>query len=187
MPIVPLTPGGLLIPFQPSEPPETIGRGTLPRTGGNSLNDRYFHNIRQQIQRRAQLLADLQRENSNRIPAFPVNSAKAPVLRPPLFSSNVPISPPVASSSIPQPTPTFSSTSQPLRPSVFTSQIPYTSGNNPSTSSSGSSKSSVSSIAPAPFATLPSTGLVNPQPSLVSPGAESIFSGPSARYQSFRP
>ncbi len=75
MPIVPLTPGGLLIPFQPSQTPG--GRpGLFPRAGGYPSTLRNFNDIRQQIQQqRAQLLQNMQQQNYNRVPSPPVLSA----------------------------------------------------------------------------------------------------------------
>ncbi len=75
LPIVPLTPGGLLIPFQPSQTPG-LRPGSLPRTGGYPSTLRNFNDIRRQMQaRRAQLLQTLQQPNYSRIPSPPVLSA----------------------------------------------------------------------------------------------------------------
>ncbi len=74
-PIVPLTPGGLLIPFQPSQT-SGLKRGALPRAGGFPSNLRNFDDIRRQMEaRRAQLLQNLQQQNNTRIPSPPVLSA----------------------------------------------------------------------------------------------------------------
>jgi hypothetical protein len=47
IPIVPLTPGGLLIPFQPSKKPD-MKLGPLPRQGGYPSMLKNFNDIRQQ-------------------------------------------------------------------------------------------------------------------------------------------
>ncbi len=74
MPIIPLTPGGILIPFQPSQTPG-LKPGPLPRAGGYPTNLRNFNDIRQQMQqRRAQLLQSLQKPSYSRIPSPPVLS-----------------------------------------------------------------------------------------------------------------
>jgi hypothetical protein len=73
LPIVPLTQGGLLIPFQPSQTPG-LRPGPLPRAGGYPSALRNFSDIQQQIQqRRAQ--ANLLQQNYNRVPSPPVLSA----------------------------------------------------------------------------------------------------------------
>ncbi len=75
LPIIPLTPGGILIPFQPSQTPG-LKPGLLPRAGGYPSNLRNFNDIRQQMQqRRDQLFQSLQQANYNRIPSPPVISA----------------------------------------------------------------------------------------------------------------
>ncbi|CAF0772307.1 unnamed protein product [Adineta ricciae] len=76
VPIVPLTPGGLLIPFQPSQ---TAGAqpGLFSQTGGRS-NLRNFNDIRQHIQEQRALIArnlQQQQQRSSRIPSPPVISA----------------------------------------------------------------------------------------------------------------
>ena len=75
VPIVPLTPGGLLIPFQPSQ---TAGAqpGLFSQTGGRS-NLRNFNDIRQHIQEQRALIARnlQQQQRSSRIPSPPVISA----------------------------------------------------------------------------------------------------------------
>ncbi|CAF5121679.1 unnamed protein product, partial [Rotaria socialis] len=48
LPIIPLTPGGLLIPFQPSET-RGLRPGPLPRAGGYGSNLQNFTDIQQQI------------------------------------------------------------------------------------------------------------------------------------------
>ncbi|CAF3811491.1 unnamed protein product [Adineta steineri] len=78
VPIVPLTPGGLLIPFQPSQTSGGGGGLGLRRPGANPSNIRNFNDIRQHIQeQRAQILQNLQQQQQryNRIPSPPVLSA----------------------------------------------------------------------------------------------------------------
>lgn len=74
VPIVPLTPGGLLIPFQPSQ---TAGSqpGLFSHTGGRS-NLRNFNDIRQRIQEQRALIARnlQQQQRTSRIPSPPVIS-----------------------------------------------------------------------------------------------------------------
>ena len=93
LPIVPLTAGGLLIPFQPSESPRGMIHGALPRAVNYPSGLRNFDNVRQQIQQRAQLLANLQRQNSNQISSLPMRSANTALPPLPVFSPNVPLSP----------------------------------------------------------------------------------------------
>lgn len=71
LPIVPLSPGGLLIPFQPNL---SAGRraGPFPRLGGYPSALKNFQDIRQQIEQRSQLLASLPR--ADRAPSPPVLS-----------------------------------------------------------------------------------------------------------------
>ena len=75
LPLVPLTPGGLLIPFQPSQTPGAR-HSILPAAGGAPSSLRNFNDIRQQIQQRAQALANVQQQSAYaRIPSPPVLSA----------------------------------------------------------------------------------------------------------------
>jgi hypothetical protein len=197
LPIVPLTAGGLLIPFQPFEPPKGMIRGALPRTVGYPSRLANFDNARQQIQQRAQLLANLQRQNSNQISSLPRRSANAAVPSLPAFSSNlpprlppnilrpfsggssrIPVSPPGSSPNMPQ-----------LPPGVIRSQTPYASGNifGTSSSSSSSSRSAASSTRPTSTAQPGPPGLMYSQPSFGGSRGGSILSGPPAPYQSLRP
>ncbi len=89
MPIIPLTPGGILIPFQPSQIPG-LKPGPLPRAGGYPSNLRNFNDIRQQMQqRRDQLSQSLQQPNYSRIPSPPVLSAAPRNPTVPYTSGNV--------------------------------------------------------------------------------------------------
>ncbi|CAF4574782.1 unnamed protein product, partial [Rotaria magnacalcarata] len=73
LPIIPLTPGGLLIPFEPNESSQSMIRGGRPQTNRYSGTLTNFDSIRQQIQHRAGLLANLQQQiNSNQISSTPV-------------------------------------------------------------------------------------------------------------------
>ncbi|CAF1602486.1 unnamed protein product [Rotaria magnacalcarata] len=66
LPIIPLTPGGLLIPFQSSETPG-LRSGPLLRAGGYGSNLQNFTDIQQQIdQKRAQLTQSLQQAVLNK-------------------------------------------------------------------------------------------------------------------------
>ena len=71
LPIVPMTAGGLLIPFQPNL---NAGRssGPFPRLGGSPSGLRNFQDIRQQIAQRAQILSSL--PSADRVPSPPVLS-----------------------------------------------------------------------------------------------------------------
>ena len=89
LPIVPLTPGGLLIPFQPSQTPG-LKPGPLPRTGGYPSTLRNFEDIRRQMDaRRAQLIQSLQQANYSRIPSPPVLSAAPRAATGPYSSGNI--------------------------------------------------------------------------------------------------
>jgi hypothetical protein len=76
VPIIPLTAGGLLIPFQPSQIPG-LRPGALPRAGGYPSALRNFNDIQRQIQQRSQLLSNMQQQqrqheynlNTTRIPS----------------------------------------------------------------------------------------------------------------------
>jgi hypothetical protein len=75
MPLIPLTPGGLLIPFQPSQTPG-LQPGPRPRALGYPSVVRNFTDIQRQIQQqRAQLAQAFQQQNYSRIPSPPVISA----------------------------------------------------------------------------------------------------------------
>jgi hypothetical protein len=200
LPIIPLTAGGLLIPFRPSEPPKGMMHGTLPRTTGYPTSLRNYDTIRRQIQQRAQLLAELQRQNSGRIPSLPVHSTNAASssLPSPIFprymprsapgpSSNIPLSPSVFSSNIPR-SPSIISSNIPQPPPIIRSQTPYTRGNtfgtSSSSSSSSSSKSSTSSILPMPTTQATPSNLAYAAPSSSNARGESTVSAP---YQLVRP
>ena len=76
LPLVPLTPGGLLIPFQPSQTPGTRHSILPGAAGGAPSTLRNFNDIRQQIQQRAQALASVQQRSAYaRVPSPPVLSA----------------------------------------------------------------------------------------------------------------
>lgn len=73
-----MTPGGLLIPFQPA-PNRGLKAGPLPRTGGYPSTLRNFDDIHRQMQARyALLLQNFERQENNRVPSPPVLSAVAP-------------------------------------------------------------------------------------------------------------
>ena len=77
MPIIPLTPGGLLIPFRPSQMPG-LQPSLRPRAPGYPSVVQNFTDIQRQIQQqRAQLAQNLQQQNYTRIPSPPVISAAA--------------------------------------------------------------------------------------------------------------
>ena len=189
LPIVPLTAGGLLIPFQPSDP----SKGPAPRS-----NLRNFDRIQQQIQNRAQLLAALQQQNVQRTPSLPIHSPNrvdpTPLFsrnypRPgPEFTPNVSASRPLFSSSVPNSPLIPSNISQP--PPIIRSQTPYTSGNafgSSSSSSSSSSKSSASSALPRPNTQSVQSNQFYSGPPSTNIRGDSVISGPSAPYQSLRP
>ena len=71
VPIVPMTPGGLLIPFQPNTNAARHS-GPFPRLGGYPSSLKNFQDIRQQIEQRAQLLSSL--PSADRVPSPPVLS-----------------------------------------------------------------------------------------------------------------
>jgi hypothetical protein len=75
LPIVPLTQGGLLIPFRPAPMPG-VQSGQLPRAPGHPSVVQNFTDIQRQIQlQRAQLAQALQQQNYSRVPSPPVISA----------------------------------------------------------------------------------------------------------------
>ena len=96
LPIVPLTPGGLLIPFQPA-PNRGLRPGPLPRTGGYPSTLQNFDDIQRQIQaRRALLLQELERKENSRIPSPPVIPTVPRTVTTPYVSGNLPLSLPPA-------------------------------------------------------------------------------------------
>ncbi|CAF5019063.1 unnamed protein product, partial [Rotaria socialis] len=90
LPIIPLTPGGLLIPFQPSET-RGLRPGPLPRAGGYGSNLQNFTDIQQQIdQKRAQLTQSLQQAVlNNQRSSPPIISATARNQNNPYASGNI--------------------------------------------------------------------------------------------------
>ncbi|CAF3052896.1 unnamed protein product [Rotaria sp. Silwood2] len=89
LPIVPLTPGGLLIPYQPSEASGLRPPGLLPRAGGYPSNLQNFNDIQEQIeQQRTQLTKSLQQEYLSRIPSPPVISTASRNQTTPYTSGN---------------------------------------------------------------------------------------------------
>ena len=177
MPFVPLTPGGLLIPFQPSMPATDKRRGPLSRIGGYPSNLNNFDRIRDQIQQRGQLLESLQRQNSSRMPSLPIVEANSfpstPVSLPRVTPAlSVPAFQPARFSSAPATG--LPSAPLPRLPPLIQSQSPYSRGNDFNSSSSTSTGSSNSSSArPA------SSGLPYSQPSIGESRPGSLFSGPS--------
>ncbi|CAF1408359.1 unnamed protein product [Rotaria sp. Silwood1] len=165
-PIVPLTPGGLLIPFEPSEPSRGMIRGALSRSNRYPSNLKTFDDIRQQMLQRAQVLSELRRMQADQLASSAQRSRNMPVRSLPGFSSNLPRST-AYQSGLSRPFPSFSS-NLPSQPPMYRSQTPYPSGNLVSPSSS-SSRSSASSTAPN------------------RPPGQSVLSGPSTAYQSFQP
>ena len=83
VPIIPLTPGGLLIPFQSSSTQTQTSNvrrapGIQPRLGGTNYPStlRNFNDIRQQLQeKRLQILQTLQAQEATRAPSPPVLTA----------------------------------------------------------------------------------------------------------------
>lgn len=202
--MLPLTPGAVHIPFQQSEPPKGMIQGPLSRAGDLPSNLENFKRTRQQIQQRAQLLADLRQQNDNARSLPPRRSANTPFPALPPMSNNVPPPPPAFglssssspgflsnglarspgfSPSAPMSLPGFSS-NLPQPPTVpIKSQTPYTGGNIFGTSSSSSSRSSASSTRPASAARANNSGLIYSQPSF----GGSDLSGPGNSYQPLRP
>jgi len=179
-------------------PAQGMTRAPLSRTGGFPTNLKNFNTIRQQIQQRAQVLADIQRQNDKIIPSLPIRSANPALSPPSLFSRSAPISSPGILPNIPRSssglTPNApisslglsSSIPQPP-PAVIRSQTPYANKNAFDTSSSSSSRSSASSTLPASTARQNATNLIYSQPSFGGSQREPFLSGPSAAYQSLRP
>lgn len=146
LPIIPLTPGGILIPFKPSQTPG-LRPGPLPRAGGYPTNLRNFNDIRQQMQqRRDQLFQSLQ-QATYRVPSPPVISAAAPPPRNPMlpYSTGNPFSSGLNSTRTPFP----------RLPTGAYARLPtpgaYTSPSSPGT-----------------YTQLPRPGLSNAQPSFAS-------------------
>ncbi|CAF4206983.1 unnamed protein product [Rotaria socialis] len=192
LPIVPLTPGGLLIPFEPNESSQSMMRGGLPRTSRYFGTQTNVDSILRQIQHRANLLANWQQQiNSNQISSTPVRSRNTTNPSLPVFTSNLPQS--LSSSTINSPRlpSTFPSNTVLPQPIVNRSQTPLRNSNifGSSSSSSNSSKSlsSSSSLARKTPNRTPSTAGLFVQPSFASSRGESIISRPSAVYQSFQP
>jgi hypothetical protein len=79
LPILPVTAGGLLIPFQPSNASNDRTWNARLQTNGVSSNVRNFDRIRQQIQQRARLLEVLQQQQEvyRQIPSLPIFSANS--------------------------------------------------------------------------------------------------------------
>lgn len=166
--------------------------GALPRRTGFPPNHTNYDLVRQQIQQRARLLADLQRISSAPAvsPRRNLVDADFPLSRPPLFSQTTPAQPPAFSSNafpsfarpppmVPQPAP------------MIRSQTPYTNRNpmdvSSSSSSSRSSRSSTSAAQPMSNSRSAPSNLIYAFPSVADTGVGSNLSGPSAPYQSLRP
>lgn len=188
LPFVPLSAGGLLIPFQPSMPNTDTRHGPLPRIGGYPSNLRNFDRIRQQIQQRGQLLENLQQQNYSRVPSLPVVETDAmpslPISPPRIAPMPVaPVVPPTRFPSLPS-LPGTSMASSPILgpPSLIPSQSPYARRNELSSSSSSSGSSSSSSSRPASSVRPSTTGLTYAQPFLGDSRAGSLLSGPSNAY-----
>ncbi|CAF2111857.1 unnamed protein product [Rotaria magnacalcarata] len=193
LPIIPLTPGGLLIPFEPNESSQSMIRGGRPQTSHYSGTLTNFDSIRQQIQHRAGLLANLQQQiNSNQISSTPVRSRNTTDPSLPALTSNLPQSLPSSTINSPRLPSTFSSNTVLPQRTVNRSQTPFTNSNifgssSGSSNSNKSSSSSSSSLARKTPNRTPSTAGLFAQPSFASSRGESIASGPSAVYQSFQP
>ncbi|CAF3718597.1 unnamed protein product [Rotaria sordida] len=143
MPIVPLTPGGLLLPFEPCEPSQGMIRGPLPRSSRYPSTLTNFDDIRQQMHQRAQLLSDFRRLEAEQMALSPTRyrNVRAPSV--PRFSSNLPRPISSYSSNLPLPPSTFSS-NVPLQPPINIPQTSYARGDI-SSSSTSTSRSSASS------------------------------------------
>ncbi|CAF5142168.1 unnamed protein product, partial [Rotaria magnacalcarata] len=152
-----------------------------------------FDSIRQQIQHRAGLLANLQQQiNSNQISSTPVRSRNTTDPSLPALTSNLPQSLPSSTINSPRLPSTFSSNTVLPQRTVNRSQTPFTNSNifgssSGSSNSNKSSSSSSSSLARKTPNRTPSTAGLFAQPSFASSRGESIASGPSAVYQSFQP
>ena len=166
--------------------------GALPRRAGFPPNRTNYDLIRQQIQQRARLLADLQRLSS--VPAASPRrnliDADLPLSRPRSFPQTTLAQPPAFSSnafpSFARPPPMVPQSAPMIR-----SQTPYTNRNPMDASSSSSSSRSSRSSTSAPQAmsnnrSAPSN-LIYSFPSVADTGVGSNLSGPSAPYQSLRP
>jgi hypothetical protein len=183
LPFVPLSAGGLLIPFQPSIPATDQRHGTLPRKGGYPSNLRNFDRIRQQIQQRGQFLESLQKQNYSRVPSLPVvetNAAPSPSFSPPR------IAPPVQPARYPSLSslPTSIAPSPILRtPGMISSESPYARKNDVNSSSSSSGSSGSSSSTAASSARPSSTGRTYAKPFLGDSRTSSLLPGPSNTYR----
>ena len=90
LPIVPLTPGGLLIPFQPSHA-SGIGAGPLSQAVGHPSNLRNFNDIQRRIQQQRALIDQnlrQQQQRYDRIPSPPVISTGPGAARGPYAAGN---------------------------------------------------------------------------------------------------
>ncbi|CAF4609132.1 unnamed protein product [Rotaria sp. Silwood1] len=113
LPIVPLTPDGLLIPFQPSQTPTLLTPGLLPRAGGYPSNLQDFNDIQENIeQQRAQLEKSLRQETLRQRPILSLTSTTPRSQTNPYTSANIFASdtrpsgsslPPISSTSYVQP------------------------------------------------------------------------------------
>ncbi len=172
MPIIPLTPGGILIPFKPSQIPG-LRPGPLPRAGGYQSNLRNFNDIRQQMQqRRDQLFQSLQQPNYNRIPSPPVLSAASGNPTVPYASGNPTVPYASGNSTVP-----YTSGNPTVPYASGNSTVPYASRNFFS-SDPRQSGSSLSSVTAGTYTRLPTSGLTYAQPSF----AGSVGSASSAPY-----
>ena len=177
LPLVPLTAGSFLIPFEPSVPSKGMIRNALPRT-----DPRKFYNIQQQIQERGKILADLQRQNSDQVSSLSKKSQGTPTSPAPVFSSNSrrPLPPFPPRITLPSATTTL--------------PTPYASGNLLGTSSSSSSsssnssgKSSASAIPLQSAGQASSTTSSYAQPFSNNSSSQQLPSRPSVSYQQLGP
>ena len=160
-PIVPLTPGGLLIHFQPTESKTNPFTKT---TAYRSSLDR----VRHQIQQRSQLQNSLNTQDFDRVAPRPVR-IPTPLRRPApsiLSARSAPFTPAPVFNRVAPPLPLPASRTPYLRGNIFGS-----SGSSSSSSSASQSQARSSSIAP-----------TYAQPSLDNRRTGSTVSGPSAPY-----
>ena len=194
LPIVSLSPNGLLIPFKPADKPSVnSNRSRIRPFSGFTSNGRNYDLIQEQMRERGRLLDRLKQQENGRTAALPVLSAgnvaktsststrsttpPSPPALPPQRPRPSPFS--VSQPSIPSFPPSFPSIGvNPLTPSAPKSNPPSSS----SSSSSSSSKSSKSST------NAPSSGPSNYARQPFGDNSYGpVLSGPSSAYSSLQP
>lgn len=194
LPIVSLSPNGLLIPFKPADKPSVnSNRSRLRPFSGFTSNGRNYDLIQEQIRERGKLLDRLKQQENGRTASLPVISA-GNVAKTSSNStrSTTPPTPPALPPQRPRPPPfSISQPSIPSFPSTFpsTGVNPLTPSapklNPPSSSSSSSSSSSKSSKS---STNAPSSGPSNYTRQPFGDNSYGpVLSGPSSAYSSLQP